>query len=114
MKKLIILPLISVAFLLIGYLSALPSVEGGNVPPPSTITGKTIYNGRTITDYTHKPVSFWVIDEKTGQTPPISPQYNTTNGTYSIADVPPGEYGISVVIDDAEHGWDYRFRITPK
>lgn len=43
MKKLIILPLISVAFLLIGYLSALPSVEGGNVPPALTITGKTVY-----------------------------------------------------------------------
>ena len=68
----------------------------------ATITGKVMYNGTPVTDYTNELVSFWARDENTGQVFPISPQYNTTNGTYSIPNVPPGEYGISVRIDDAE------------
>jgi len=68
----------------------------------STITGQVMYNGTSVTDYTNEPVSFWARDENTGQGFSISPQYNTTNGTYSIPNVPPGNYGLSVRIDNAE------------
>ena len=91
-----------------GEVSNIRHVSGSSTPQGmgfiqlSTITGQVMYNGTPVTDYTHEPVSFWARDENTGQGFPISPHYNTTEGTYSIPNVPPGKYGISIRIDDAE------------
>ena len=91
-----------------GEISNIRPVSGGSTPQGmgfiqlSTITGQVKYNETPVTDYTNEPVSFWARDENTGQEFPIAPQYNTTNGTYSIPNMPPGKYGISVRIDDAE------------
>jgi hypothetical protein len=68
----------------------------------STISGKVMYNGEPVTNYTNKSVVFWARDEISGQVFPISPTYNSSDGTYSIPNMPTGQYGIQVYIDDAE------------
>jgi len=67
----------------------------------STISGKVMYNENPVTDYTNKSVVFWARDEISGQSFPISSTYNSSDGTYSIPNMPTGQYGIQVYIDDA-------------
>ena len=66
----------------------------------STITGTVLYNGEAITNYTDGPAHFWA--RSSGKKFPISPQYDNTNGRYSIPDVPPDTYSMCVRIDAAE------------
>jgi hypothetical protein len=87
-------------------LVALVSVICSNSYAQRTITGRVLYNGAPITNYTNKPVTFWARNEDSPYQPfifPTPPQYNTTDGTYSIPNMPPSSngYGIQVYIDDA-------------
>lgn len=68
----------------------------------TTITGTILFNGMPIIGFTEKNPAFWVRDEGSKQTFPIDPSYNATTGEYTIPNVPPGQYGIRVTIDDAE------------
>jgi hypothetical protein len=67
--------------------------------PLSTINGKILYNDNPVTG--KQKVDFWARDENSGQSFPISPTYNSSDGTYFIPNMPTGRYGIQVYIDDA-------------
>jgi len=76
----------------------------------ATVAGTVLYNGEPISEFTSVTAVFWARNESAGEVFPISPSYDTSTGEYSIPDVPPGEYGISVFIDTAlpfngEHGF---------
>jgi hypothetical protein len=67
--------------------------------PHSTISGSIMYNGNPVIG--KQKVDFWARDENSRQSFPISPTYNSSNGTYTIPNMPTGSYGIQVYIDDA-------------
>jgi len=65
------------------------------------ITGQVLYNGESIAAYTSNPVGFWARNEVAGTVVPISPIYDSSDGTYAIYGLQPGIYGFSITIDDA-------------
>jgi len=75
----------------------------------STLTGRILYNGLPITNYTNKLAKFLLVNFKTQQEVNISPQYNNTNGTFSISipNMTTGSYLIYVNIDAAQPLDDY-------
>jgi hypothetical protein len=65
------------------------------------ISGEVWFNGVNITNYTSKDVVLWVRDEDTGQAVlPLTYTYDSTYGTYTISDLPSGNYGVQVYIDE--------------
>jgi N-acetylneuraminic acid mutarotase len=80
------------------------SVQNYNQPaqiPVSTISGRVMYNGNPVSQYSSKQATFWARNEGTGQGIQITPTYNPSDGTYSIPNIPSGSYGIQVYIDQA-------------
>lgn len=100
---------IILVMLVIGLLAL--AVQTQSVKAESaTLAGTVLYNGKPISQFTSKTAFLWVRNETSGESFPTNPTYDTSTGEYSIPDMPPGEYGISVFIDDAlpfngEHGF---------
>jgi sugar lactone lactonase YvrE len=69
--------------------------------PVSTISGRVMYDGNPVSQYSSKQASFWARNEVTGLGIQITPTYNLSDGTYSIPNIPSGTYGIQVYIDEA-------------
>jgi hypothetical protein len=67
----------------------------------STLVGTVLYDEKPVSQFTSAAAVFWVQNETSGDSFPTNPTYNASTGEYSIPDMPPGEYGISVFIDNA-------------
>ena len=67
----------------------------------TTLVGTVLYDEKPVSQFTSKAAVLWVRNESSGEGFPTSPTYDTSTGEYSIPDMPPGEYGISVFIDNA-------------
>jgi len=93
--------IILVSLFLISALTMVTSVKV-SPEPLATVTGRVLYNGRPISEFTTMPAVFWAFNESSGQAFTISPSYNPSNGVYSIPNIPPGEHIISVYVDAAE------------
>ena len=71
----------------------------------ATLTGRVLYSGQPIVDFTDvepTPGWFWVRFLETGRIFPSSPTFDSSTGTYTIPDLPPGRYGVQIRFDAAE------------
>ncbi|MFC1964104.1 hypothetical protein ACFLV1_01845, partial [Chloroflexota bacterium] len=71
------------------------------VPVNATITGTVLYNGRPVMEQTDVVASIWVEYVDTCESLPTEPTYDSTTGTYTVPNVPPGEYLIYAAFDSA-------------
>lgn len=82
-----------------------------------TLTGKVLYHGKPISDFTEKLPSFWVRNESSGEVVSLTFHYDPLTSEYSVYDILPGQYGINVYIDAAEspggYAGDFDGWITP-
>ena len=70
--------------------------------PTTTISGRVMYNGLPLSQYTSQPAFIWVRDEIHNTALQTTPTYDPADGTYTIPNVPSGRYGIEVRVDAAE------------
>jgi len=86
--------------MLLGFLAF--SIQTYKVRAESaTLFGTVLYDEKPISQFTSIAAVFWLQNETSGNTFFANPTYNTSTGEYSIPNMPPGEYGISVFFDSA-------------
>jgi hypothetical protein len=91
---------IILVMLVVGFLALAVQTESVKAES-ATLTGTVLYNEKPVSQFTSKAAVLWVRNESSGESFPTNPTYDPSTGEYTIPDVPPGEYGISVFIDDA-------------
>ena len=64
----------------------------------ATLTGRVLYNGQPVVNYSPDVVQGWIRNEISGQGTPYVWTYNVADSTYSIPDMAPGVYGVQTSI----------------
>ena len=72
-----------------------------------TLTGKVLYHGNPVSNFTEKLPSFWVRNESSGEVASLTFDYDPSTSKYFVYDVLPGQYGINVYVDAAESSGGY-------
>jgi Leucine-rich repeat (LRR) protein len=72
------------------------------------LTGKILYNLKSIVNFTEALPDFWVRNEDTGKSFSIDPIYDSVTGHYTIPNIPLGMYGVYVRFDTV-HPFDGHF-----
>ena len=77
----------------------------GDVNETYTISGRLLFDGRPITQFTSEPARFWFRNEVTGQEQTVETRY--ANGRFHFDSLSPGRYGVDVSVK-AEPGATFR------
>jgi hypothetical protein len=72
-----------------------------------TLTGKVLYHGKPVSNFTEKLPSFWVRNESSGEVASLTFDYDPSTSKYFVYDVLPGQYGINVYVDAVESSGGY-------
>jgi len=72
-----------------------------------TLTGKVLYHGNPVSNFTEKLPSFWVRNESSGEVASLTFDYNSSTSEYFVYNILPGQYGINVYFDAVESSGGY-------
>jgi len=65
------------------------------------ISGRILYNGQPLSDFTQESTSFWVQNEFGSVLDNVNSRYDNSTSEFGIRNLPSGEYLIHAIVDDA-------------